>query len=283
MITDASSLQPGDKVMIVASGYNYAMGAQSGNNCPQVQISKDGNSIVAPTNKNVAYFTLEAGSEDDTWAFKDEGSDKYLYAASKSSNHLKLQDVKDANASFSISITDGVATIVAQGTNTHNILQYNSSNGLFSCYASAQKDVSLYTFNADAYSDVDFRIRCGVDNLIDTVAAELDDTTYGIEVKTSTKTVKYYSNNALYDDSTDPNIAFVVIDLKDVLGNISRASEEFTVRAFVNYSGDFYYSASEKTYSVAGLVNEYYTGLDAEVVTAVTPLYNVLTALGVSF
>ena len=61
----------------------------------------------------------------------------YLYAASSSSNYLKSTVSLTANASWAISINaeTGVATIVAQGTNTRNIIRYNTTSSLFACYA----------------------------------------------------------------------------------------------------------------------------------------------------
>ena len=58
---------------------------------------------------------------------------------------MRTQKTLDDNGSWSIEIAEnGVATIKAQGTNTRNWLQYNSSSKLFSCYEKAQADVALY-------------------------------------------------------------------------------------------------------------------------------------------
>jgi hypothetical protein len=50
---------------------------------------------------------------------------------------LKTETTADANAKATIAIAGNSATIVFQGTNTHNVLRYNPNNGtpLFSCYA----------------------------------------------------------------------------------------------------------------------------------------------------
>ena len=51
----------------------------------------------------------------------------------------------DNNAKASISISSGNATITFQGDNSRNVVQYNSSSKLFSCYASAsQYAVQIY-------------------------------------------------------------------------------------------------------------------------------------------
>jgi hypothetical protein len=97
---------------------------------------------------DVQIITLEAGSIEGTVAFNVGGS--YLYAASSSSNHLKSGDKND-NASWLINITNEGAQVVAQGTNTRNILRYNPNNDspLFSCYGDEKTGtrVNLYKVN----------------------------------------------------------------------------------------------------------------------------------------
>jgi hypothetical protein len=90
-------------------------------------------------------ITLEAGILENTFAFNvGEG---YLYASSSSSNQLKTRDDIQENASCGIEITSGgVASIVAQGTNTRNVLRYNVKSDLFSCYESneTQDPIAIY-------------------------------------------------------------------------------------------------------------------------------------------
>lgn len=144
LVTDASTLKIGDKVIIAASGSNYAISTtQNNNNRAQTAITKTGNTIVNP-GKDVQVFTLEQGSTDGTYAF-NTGSG-YIYAASKRDNYLKTQNNLDANASWTITFSDkGVLTIKASGTNTKNIIKHNSSAKIFSCYSSGQSAVAIYT------------------------------------------------------------------------------------------------------------------------------------------
>lgn len=151
LVTNVSSLSIGDSVIIVASGYNFAMSTtQNGNNRGRASVVKDneGTSLRLPLGDDVCVFGLEEGTKDDTWAFfdanYDDGNGGYLYAASSSSNHLRTQNPNNANGSWSINITNGIATIIAQGSNTRNILQHNNNSKLFSCYASRQEDVAIY-------------------------------------------------------------------------------------------------------------------------------------------
>ena len=82
LVTDATSLKAGDKVIIVAKDYGYALGTnQKSNNREAVSVTKTGNTVTATTATEV--LTLEAGNKEGTYAF-NTGSG-YLYAASSSS------------------------------------------------------------------------------------------------------------------------------------------------------------------------------------------------------
>ncbi len=151
LVTDASTLKIGDKIIIAAAGYNYAISTtQNDKNRGRASITKKGSTIVNPGN-DVQLFTLEQGSASGTYAF-NTGSG-YIYAASSSKNYLKTQTSVDANASWAITCSTTkdnvvIATIKAQGSNSRNTIKYNSNgeNGLiFSCYASGQNDVAIYT------------------------------------------------------------------------------------------------------------------------------------------
>lgn len=90
---------------------------------------------------------LTLGGTEGSWTFYDTANKGYLYAASSSSNYLKVRSTNDdANGQWTIVIASSgsVATIKAQGTNTRNLLKYNSSDSLFSCYGSGQSAVYLF-------------------------------------------------------------------------------------------------------------------------------------------
>ena len=145
LVTDASTLAAGDKIIIVAKDANFAMSTtQNNNNRAQAAVTKSGNTLTFTS--EVQEITLEAGTKTGTFAF-NVGSSKYLYAASSSSNHLKTGSKND-NASWKIEIANTIATIKAQGTSTRNWLRYNSSNNppIFSCYGSGQTDVVIYKY-----------------------------------------------------------------------------------------------------------------------------------------
>ena len=155
LVDDANELVAGDQIVIVAKNYNMGLSTtQNTNNRSGVSVEKVGNTVLF--GDAIAVITLEAGKSAGTFGFKTNAG--YLYAASSSSNHLKSQNTIDANASWKITIVDGVATIVAQGSNTRNVMQYNPNNGspLFSCYApNSQQALTIYKANS-YYTIVDF-------------------------------------------------------------------------------------------------------------------------------
>ncbi|MBQ5978701.1 MAG: hypothetical protein IJL58_01600 [Bacteroidales bacterium] len=165
LVTDLSSLTADSEVIIVAADANVAMStAQNTNNRGQASVTKSGNTITDPGD-DVQVFTLKKGSVDNTLAFYTGNG--YIYAASSSNNYLKTQSTLDANASFTVEISNGEAALVAQGANTRNILRYNASSGLFSCYASGQGAVSIYKLDGSG---------------TDTPLIVADDTEYTITV-----------------------------------------------------------------------------------------------------
>ena len=139
-VTDASSLRAGDKLIFVNESAKVAMGEKKDNNFDDTTITLSSGIATGVTNSPTSFLTLEGTA--GAWYFNLNG--KYLYAASSSSNYLKLEDEKDNNAKATISISTGNATITFQGSNTRNLLRYNSSSGLFSCYSSGQDAVQIY-------------------------------------------------------------------------------------------------------------------------------------------
>ena len=147
LVTDASSLSVGDTVVIAAAGYDYAIGAQTSNNRSQATVAKNDvdKTLSFDNNAGVVSFTIAKGNINNTYAFQTEGGN-YLYAAGSSkNNYLRERGSLDDNGSWKIEISsNGVASIVAQGTYTNDTIRYNSNSSLFSCYDSGQKDVAIY-------------------------------------------------------------------------------------------------------------------------------------------
>ena len=154
LLRNIATLHEGLEVIIAAAGFDKAMAWQDDNNRKSDDITKSAETLTT-IGGEVRVFQLQQGSTSGTWAFFDESYDNgeekpmggYLYAASDSANHLKTQAENDVNGEWTISLTDGVLSIVAAGSTNRNVMQYNSASNseLFSCYAEAsQKPVALY-------------------------------------------------------------------------------------------------------------------------------------------
>ena len=147
LVTDASTLKVNDKIIIVATGYNYALSTtQNPNNRGQVEITKtDNNNTIAFVN-DLQEITLKAGTVNGTFAFQ-VGED-YLYCASTSKkNYLKTRKTNDdtkGDWTIAINENNGVATIQSKADVKRNTLKYNSDSSCFACYSSGQNDVSIY-------------------------------------------------------------------------------------------------------------------------------------------
>jgi uncharacterized repeat protein (TIGR02543 family) len=146
LITSADQLVPGRTYLIVNVDHGKALGiTQNSNNRSAAAVTIE-DDLISDIDSTVCELTL--GGSEGAWTFFDAGwgnNGGYLYAASNSSNYLKTQANNNANGQWSINFDeDGVATLQAQGSNSHNLLRYNNSNNIFSCYASGQLDVCLF-------------------------------------------------------------------------------------------------------------------------------------------
>ena len=151
LVTDASQLVAGKKVIIASvpdEGAAVTMSTtQTTNNRSGVAGATVAANVISAQN-GTAVFTIEAGTEENTIAFKSSANE-YLYAASSDKNYIRSQGTNDANGSWLVTISEGVATITAQGENTHNVMRYNPNtagdNPLFACYASSSTTGTLIT------------------------------------------------------------------------------------------------------------------------------------------
>lgn len=133
------------------------------------------------------------------------------------------------------------------------------------------------------YSEVDFRIKCGVDKALTSLTGLTGDEKYdwGISVTANGQT-KYYNSTSEFIVSDDENNKkYVIISLGDVLNEVTKAKTEFTVRAYVEVDGDKYVSTEFKTYSVESMIKEYNTNEKySDYKTQIAPLVEALTSLG---
>lgn len=148
LVTNVEDLKAGDQIIIVAQGYNYALSTSQGNNNRgQMAVTKGNNTVTF--GDGVQIITLANGKISGTFALYTGSG--YLYAASSSANYLRTETTLSNNSSWKITIaSNGTATIVAQGSNSRNTMQYNQSNSLFACYSSAsQKPIVIYKLSGN--------------------------------------------------------------------------------------------------------------------------------------
>ena len=147
--TLAAAVTSGKHYIIVGDG--MAMGQQKPNNREAVEVSI-GEGTASVTSNDVYEFVVYGPDANGYYTIYDDRNDGFLYASSSSSNNLKNQASVDANGLWAIEFDSesGAASITAQGDNRRNVMQYNSSNSIFSCYGSAsQDDVYLYERDDD--------------------------------------------------------------------------------------------------------------------------------------
>lgn len=134
LVTAESELKAGDIIIIVNQEGKKALSTnQKTNNRDATLVTISGNTVTS--SDKTQEITLEGAS--GAWYFNV--GNRYLYAASSSSNKLKTQAAKNDDSKASISIKSSGAAIKFLGQYSHNILRYNpDNNGLFNCYESAK-------------------------------------------------------------------------------------------------------------------------------------------------
>lgn len=159
--TLATAITSGKHYIIVGenNGAYQAMGEQKSNNRAAYDVTVENGTATVST-ADVKEVVIYGPTTDDSYTIYDAEADGYLYAASGSSNYLRTEDQFDANGVWRITFdaSTNVASIVARGSNTHNVMQYNSGNSsLFSCYGSAsQKPIYLYEKDGDTPVAADY-------------------------------------------------------------------------------------------------------------------------------
>ena len=293
LVTDASTLKEGDKILIVGSkdGSYYALAPYaSGNNCKRNDISAPDSNVITA---DVAYLTL--GGSAGNWTLYD--GTYYLYAAGGTGNNNYLKGVSNAdatNAQWSIAIDNGNATIkTADSTVARHTIMHNSSSSCFSCYASGQGAVQIYKMKDSTpspYTDVTFKLNVKPSGIFDFGDNLLYGEDYGIAVMYNDgkeDRVRYFSfvkdsdgKNWIYEEGEDP-IEFTLksngqftLNLGDVINKPSRAFTEFTVAAYVMDGDTPILSENTATCSIAGLIEEYYNN-PATRTQQVIDLYNI--------
>ena len=175
IVTDAADIVPGAHY-IIANGTNgdiQIMGEQRSNNRGSQDVEAVDGVINIPAGAETHEFVI--CKDGDLFAIY-EAEVGYLYAASSGSNYLKSQATNDVNGRWEITIDgeDSVASIIATESTNRNVMRYNSTSNIFSCYVSGQGDVYLYRKTGESFttetvtvSDVGYAtLYYGTENLI---------------------------------------------------------------------------------------------------------------------
>ena len=150
LVTDASKLADGDKIILVnanEAGEARAMGAAySTSNTSyfqEVAVTVADNLTITTADANV----ITLGANGDNWTLK--AAEGYLAAASSSKNFMVANAEVDSNAIAAIAIAD-TASIVFQGNYTRNIIRYNAQSTRFSCYGAPNTQAPVYIYKAES-------------------------------------------------------------------------------------------------------------------------------------
>lgn len=174
LVTSASDLHWGDKLIVAAADADYAMSTgQNTNNRSQAGITRVENTILDPSS-SVEIIQLEDGMIPGTWALKATITEGYLYAAGTAAgqNHLKTNTAIDATASWNISfgdVTDAdkeapdatraiIQSLVT--ATTSNLIRHNPGYSIFSAYASSTttNPVKIYRLKGDPDTTPRFKV-----------------------------------------------------------------------------------------------------------------------------
>ena len=152
LVTDASSLGIGDKIVILENGGTYAMSTtQNDNNRgASTDFVLSGSTVRVPDAGTVQPITLEAYA-DGYWYF-NVGGDNYLAATGSSSALLKTQGkstvTTNTTGKWSIALASSTFTVKTNDGPSYNTMRYNSSSTIFNCYSSAtQTAVKVYVYS----------------------------------------------------------------------------------------------------------------------------------------
>ena len=145
-VTDIANLAVGDQVILVNQDGTHAMGVQSGTKRDIVACeATDGSVTVSGA---MAVLTVEAGTQAGTFALK--ASDGYIgFNNGVTKNQVHTIATLNDDASWTITIADGVATIINVGTSAR-YLQYNinANQERFACYKNTLQDPVIYKIEA---------------------------------------------------------------------------------------------------------------------------------------
>ncbi len=269
LVTDASTLKAGDKIIIVANtgGKTYAAGALSGKFLSSVETD------LTSISDTVAVFTL--GGEASAWTLTSASGQLYTSAA-KAVNYSG-----NGTGTWTISIEENYATIASSDSSCGRIL-YNVNSPRFLNYTSATNASmllpSIYKIEEGAGTDPE-------PEPMETVATPTASPAAG-EVEKGTQVsfacategaTVYYKTTGDYQAYTAPvtvdaDTTFTVIAKKDGMNDSAEATFAYTVKE----------AAPEDPYASVPLKYSVYKKVDAIGAGDVVVIYNANNARAVT-
>ncbi|MCI5746198.1 MAG: hypothetical protein MR270_07975, partial [Erysipelotrichaceae bacterium] len=222
------------------------------------------------------------GSNENTYTLYNETINSYL-----SLNNKNVENIEFTNTPSEFSLfTNGSQSYI--GINDR-VLIYRTTTGFYKHYGISNLAKSTYanelyvyvksTTTVDYYENVNGRIKFAVDDNISSLFNN-ETFTFGIEVSSGNKTKNYIidNNEQPYTIYHEDNKYYVVIEIGDFINNIDRSNTIFTVKAFVTYNEETYYSTISKSYSIITMIEKYLADYpSSDFIPTLTSLYNVLT------
>lgn len=248
LVTNASDLKVGDKIVITNEDATHAISTnQKNNNREAKTVTKNTSNNTITIDSNIQEIELKAGTNSGQFGLYTGAG--YLYAGSSSGNQLKTKATLDVHGSWAISIADGVASIRAANSSNRNVMQYNANNGspIFACYSSAsQTALAIYKYidgeggeTPDPTPDPEEPVQLGTPDVQAEVSGNTITLTWADDANASSYTVTY--GTTTIEDATSPCI----------INNLAYSTEyEFSVVAVgdgTNYTNSEAGTASATT------------------------------------
>ena len=120
------------------------------------------------------------------------------------------------------------------------------------------------------YSNSQFAFKFAIDSEIANIAG---DNTYGIMVSAEGGKTAYF-DTLLSEDGT---LCYVVVNLGDIIGDLTKLNTKFTIRGYIEVDGAKYFAETTKSYSVVSIIAYYCDNLG---ITEVEHLYDYLANSG---
>lgn len=153
LVTAASQLHVGDKIVIVSANADEAISTtQKTNNRASVAVTRVGDKVYNPAD-NVEIIELADGLTAGTFALKATKTAGYMYAGNvleSGSNILQTRSHLNMQGTWTIDFDENTAWIISQGTAYHNTIGYNGTDHLLTAYtglSSASRHIKVYRLN----------------------------------------------------------------------------------------------------------------------------------------